>query len=195
MTEEKKVWTGAKALRRFIVPIDSLKPFEGNPRRGDVETVRASLVRFGQTRPILVDASDKATIIAGHHVRLAAIEEGWTHIAVMASEFKSPDEARAYLLADNRSHDLGGYDMRELYAQMVAVSESDLGLDGTGYDDAYMQVVADDIAAMDEQAKIGGPGDTNFPPEDPVDRRPKHQCPSCGHIWVGASKPTSAPAE
>lgn len=125
----KVVWNGAKALRRFLVPIDGLEPFPGNPRQGDVAAVRASLRRFGQVRPILVDGT---RIVAGHHVRLAAAEEGWTHVAAIANEFNDEDEARAYLLADNRIPELGGYNLEALVTHLNALAEID-ALEGTGY--------------------------------------------------------------
>lgn len=127
-----KTWRGAAVLKRHLVAIDDLEPFPGNPRRGDVIAVRASLRRFGQTKPILVDAARPERIIAGHHVRLAAAEEGWTHVAVLAHEFKDEEEARAYLIADNRTHDLGTYSTEELVSQLRELAEG-AGLDGTGF--------------------------------------------------------------
>jgi ParB-like chromosome segregation protein Spo0J len=127
------VWTGSAALRPFLVSIDSLEPFPGNPRRGNVEAVRASLARFGQVRPILVDGS---RIVAGHHLVEAARAEGWTHVAAIANDFESDDEARAYLLADNRIAELGGHDQELLVAQLAALREADVALEGTGYTDA-----------------------------------------------------------
>lgn len=129
MATTKRVWKGGAQLRRLLVPIDSLEPFPGNPRQGDVGELVRSLKRFGQVKPILVDGS---RIIAGHHVRLATIELGWTHIAVVQNEFQDEAEQRAYLMADNRLGDLGGYDTELMMAQLRALAEGDLA--GTGYD-------------------------------------------------------------
>lgn len=133
MTTETVTWEGAEALRPFLVSVDALEPFPGNPRLGDVQRVVDSLRRFGQPRPILVDANDGRRIVAGHHVRLAAIELGWTHVAAIEHEFKDEEEARAYLLADNRTHDLGlGYDTGLLIEQLRVLADGD-ALEGTGY--------------------------------------------------------------
>ena len=43
-----------ESIRHLVVPIDSLKQLEANPRRGDVEAIMASLVEFGQVTPIVV---------------------------------------------------------------------------------------------------------------------------------------------
>jgi ParB-like chromosome segregation protein Spo0J len=120
------VWRGAPALRPFLVEIDRLEPFPGNPRRGDVGEVAASLDRFGQVRAILVDGS---RIVAGHHVVEAARSLGWTHVAATANDFGGEEEARAYLLADNHLGELGGYDDALLAAQLDALR----GYEGTGY--------------------------------------------------------------
>ena len=42
----------AKTLRTRIVPTDELKLYRANPRRGNVEAIKESLLRNGQYRPI-----------------------------------------------------------------------------------------------------------------------------------------------
>lgn len=143
----ERVWKGAAALEPFLVPIGDLEPTPGNPRRGDVEVIRASLRRFGQVKALVIDGS---RIIAHHHVRLAAVEEGWTHIAAIPNEFADEDEARAYLLADNRTADRGTYDPAELVSHLQALAEID-SLPGTGYDTADL----DDLLA--ELARVPAP--------------------------------------
>lgn len=134
--EPETIWNGPEALRPFLVPIGDLEPFPGNPRRGDVAAIRASLRRFGQVLPALTDPKlgedGKQRIIARHHLVLAATEEGWTHVAVIGNEFADEEEARAYLLADNRLAELGGYDDEALVAHLKHLNELD-ALAGTGY--------------------------------------------------------------
>lgn len=162
---QRIVWTGARALRRSLVPIDSLEPFPGNPRLGDVESIRGSLRRFGQVKPILVDGS---RIIAGHHFLLAAKAEGFTHIAVLVNEFADEDEARAYLLADNRTSDNATYNLDALTQHLSVLAEID-ALEGTGYtrDDL------DDRLAELRQLQRQGPPTPPAPPEPqpPTDAR------------------------
>lgn len=142
-------WFGPAALREFLVPVDSLEPTEDNPRWGHVDAIAASLLRFGQVRPIIVDGS---RIIAGHHVRLAAIQIEWTQIAAVPHEFSDKEEARAYMIADNRTHDLGGYD-ESLLVDHLEVLE-DLGaLDGTGYTLADLEDMYARLATTDEAAR------------------------------------------
>lgn len=129
MSETVVLWEGNEALRPFLVAIDTLEPFPDNPRRGDVSAIRGSLVRFGQVKPIVIDGT---RIIAGHHLVKAAQEEGWTHIAAIPNAFGDDDEARAFLLADNRTSELGTYENAALVEHLKALAEID-GLFGTGY--------------------------------------------------------------
>lgn len=131
------VWTGNAGLKRTLIPLGDLHPHPRNPRRGVVEEIRRSLVRFGQQRPVL--ALPDGTIVAGHHVWQAAGAEGWSHIAVVYSDLPA-SEVDAYLLADNRLADLGIYDDAELAALLQPLAAGD-GLEGTGYMEADLDAL------------------------------------------------------
>lgn len=130
-------WIGPEALRSLLKPIGSLRESEGNPRRGDVEAIAASLQRFGQLKPIVVDGEDCVTIRAGHHMVKAAIVLGWTHIAAAEATFSTPSEARAFLLADNRLSALGDFDPTQQLSMLEELERSG-NWSGTGFtiDDA-----------------------------------------------------------
>lgn len=136
------LWQGAEALRQFLVPIDTLEPFPGNPNRGDIEVVRASYQRFGQVAPVIADG---VRIVAGHTRVEAAREEGWTHVAVIPNDFGSEEEARAYLLVDNRSAELGVRDQA-----LLAVQLDHLGgqYEGTGYSQEDRDELEQRLAAL-----------------------------------------------
>lgn len=121
-------WEGADVLREYLVPIDDLLDHEGNPRRGDVLALKGSLERFGQVRPIL---AEDGIIVAGHHLRYAAKELEWTHIAVIPHKFTDDVSRKAYLIADNYLAGLAGYDEQ---AQMSILEELEAQgeLAGTG---------------------------------------------------------------
>jgi ParB-like chromosome segregation protein Spo0J len=124
-------------LRRLAVPIGDLVPLPGNPRLGDVEAVKRSYVMFGQRKPVVARRSGptakSGTVIAGNHQLAAAIELGWTHLAVVWTD---DDEAtaQAFALADNRTSELGGYDDRALLGMLTAVQRADAALfEATAY--------------------------------------------------------------
>lgn len=138
MTGETIVWEGADDIRGDLVALDTLTLHPRNPRRGDVEEIKKSLERWGQTQQILVDAD--RVIVAGNHTFKAARELGWTHIAVLLNDFASPEEAVAFLLGDNKIGDRGAYERAELTA-LLAELEDTGKWDGTGY-------VPDDLAHL-----------------------------------------------
>jgi DNA modification methylase len=147
----------APQLRTLVVPIDSVTLHPNNPRRGDVEAVAASLARFGQQKPIVVQASTRY-IVAGNHLAMAARSLGWSEIAANVEEL---DDATAvgFMLADNRTADLGGYD-DTLLAAILAEQDAAANLAATGYD-------ADDVAALLAAAGIPDNHDPDGTPEVP----------------------------
>lgn len=120
----------AEALLQHAIEIDELTTHPRNPRRGDVTAIAESLERFGQVRPIVVQAST-GHIIAGNHTWKAAKSLGWDKIAAIFARVEE-DEALAYVLADNRTADLGDYDL-EVLAPLLEMMMATGKLAGTGY--------------------------------------------------------------
>lgn len=151
-----------------VVSVEELHPHPENPRRGDVGAIAESLARFGQVKPVL--ALPDGTIIAGHHVYYAARHLGWDRIAVVRADL-SPSDARAYLLADNRISELGGYDPEAL-GTLLSEVQSFGGLEGTGYrDEDVKRFLADVEGAGRAPGEIGGGGSRE---------REAARCPMCG---------------
>lgn len=130
----------APDLQTLAVPIENLKPMKGNPRKGDVDAVKRSYEMFGQRKPIVARRTGIAdngyglgVVTAGNHQLEAAKALKWTEIAVV---FIDEDEntAKAFSLADNRTHDLGTYDDAELNLLLKEMEafDKDLFL-ATGY--------------------------------------------------------------
>lgn len=120
----------AEALTALISPTSKLKPHPDNPRRGDVGGIAGSLARFGQVRPILAQKST-GYVVAGNHTLQAALQLGWRKIAVAIVDLTDED-ARAYMLADNRWSDVATNDDTALLAILRDLGEQGQ-LEGTGY--------------------------------------------------------------
>jgi len=138
-----------KDLLPLACPINELALLPGNPRRGDVEAVRRSLLTFGQRKPIVVRRDDKV-VIAGNHTLQAARLLGWQEIAVV---WVDDDEttSKAFALADNRTADLGSYDeqaLADLIGQVGSI-DSEL-LEASGWD---AQSVQDLLDGMQTESK------------------------------------------
>lgn len=158
----------APALEHLACPVGELRPHPENKRLSDRDAIAASLERFGQVRPIVVQASS-GYIVAGNHLYATAREDlGWAAVAAVRVEL-SDDEALAYLIADNRIPDLGGYDERglaELLERMMAAGQ----LDGTGYSPDDVDDLRAAIDAVDTLE--GGQGADYFEsPERTAERR------------------------
>jgi len=123
-----------------------------------VDAVAASLRRFGQQKPIVVQASTRY-VVAGNHLLLAARSLGWTEIAANVVELDDAT-ATAFLLADNRTSDLGGYD-DALLAAILAEAAAANNLASTGYD-------ADDVAALVAAAGLAETRDVDACPDLPA---------------------------
>jgi hypothetical protein len=137
----------AESLAELAVPVDSLIPYERNPRRGDVAAIAESLETNGQYRPIVVRAGTNE-VLAGNHLLIAARQLGWDAVAATFVTV-TDDEAARIVLVDNRAADRGTYDDRELLALLRELEVSEAAFAGTGYavDDV------DDLAAAVSEAE------------------------------------------
>jgi DNA modification methylase len=161
----------APQLRGLVVPIDSVTLHPNNPRRGVVDAVAASLARFGQQKPIVVQASTRY-IVAGNHLVMAARSLGWAEIAANVEELDDAS-AIAFMLADNRTADLGGYD-DALLAAILAEQAQAANLSATGYD-------ADALAAILAAAQIA---DARDPDDEPPLPEPADLYVAPGDLWA-----------
>lgn len=167
--ESTRIVANLKQLGR---PTTELRLLDGNPRKADVEAVKRSLVAFGQRKPIV--ANKDGQIIAGNHTYQAAMELGWTEIAVVYVD-DDPATARAFALADNRTSDLGSYD-EELLAAMLAqtLEEKPDLLTATGYQ-------ADEIERLLEQ--INGTPNVNLLGDPDEIPEPTSEITLPGDLW------------
>ena len=104
-----------------LVPIDSLTADPANVRRhpdNNLDAIKASLKRFGQQKPIVVDSAD--IIRAGNGTWAAAKALGWKNIWIIKTALAGSD-AVAYAIADNRTAELAQWDSPALASQLAAL--------------------------------------------------------------------------
>ena len=113
---------------------DSITPYPGNPRCNDaaVDAVAASIKAFGFRQPIVVDAD--GVIIVGHTRWKAAKKIGLKKVPVHVATDLSPEQQRAYRIADNQTASLAEWDYDRLIAELTELGngEFDLSLLGFG---------------------------------------------------------------
>jgi ParB-like chromosome segregation protein Spo0J len=108
--------------------VGALRPYKGNARthsKKQIKQIAASIEQFGFTNPVLV--SDDDEIIAGHGRVLAARELGMKEVPTLRLSHLSPEQRRAYVLADNKLALNAGWDQELLSIELQGLI--DFGFD------------------------------------------------------------------
>ena len=153
-------------------PLEAVRPYANNPRQNDdaIEAVAESIRRFGFRQPIVVDAD--GVIVAGHTRFRAAQRLGLATVPVHVATDLTPDEVRAYRLADNKTAELASWDDAMLSIELDA-------LRGAGIDWTLLGFDEEELAKLLAPAGTEGLTDPDAIPEKPADpiTRP-------GDLWL-----------
>ena len=164
--------TNSLTIKR--VAISSLFPDPANARTHPVrnlDAIRASLARFGQAEPLVVQKRSQR-VIAGHG-RLAAMHElGWKDCDVVEVDLDDI-QAKALGVALNQSAILAEWDLQAL-ASILDTLKAEDALDGVGFTNEEVEELLADLHA-DPDAPLEDPG-PDEPPANPVTRP--------GDLWI-----------
>ena len=156
-------------------PIDKLVPYDRNARTHSDEQIRQvanSIQRFGFTNPILV-ASDSG-IIAGHGRLAAARQLGMDQVPVIVLDHLTPDERKAYVIADNQLALNAGWDEELLRLEVGELAAIDFDMSLLGFDDDMLA----QLLEVEEELPPEG-ADEDAVPEAPADPVTKP-----GDVWL-----------
>jgi DNA modification methylase len=120
-------------MKLETVGIETLSPDPANVRKHgqrNMDAIKASLRRFGQQKPIVVDA--KGIVLAGNGTLAAARELGWREIQIVRTELTG-SQATAFGIADNRSAELAEWD-EKLADVLASLKAEDFPLEEIGFD-------------------------------------------------------------
>jgi len=151
------------------IAIDEIRRARRNPKEHDAGQIHESIRRFGYITPMLIDERTGLLVAGegrlnelqgskarGERVpdRIKVGDDGrWYAPVIKGVKFEDDDEAEAYLIADNRLTELGGWDESQLAAALSDLAaKGEEMLAGVGYD-------MDDIDAMWKRLH-GNNGDT-----------------------------------
>ena len=117
---------------KYCDPLD-LIPYDNNPRVNDyaVKKVLESIKAFGFRNPILVDAN--MVIIAGHTRREASILAGLEKVPYIVADDLTPEQVKAYRIADNKLAELSSWDEDMLKEELWGLQEVDFPLEVMGF--------------------------------------------------------------
>ncbi len=162
------------------LPVGSLHLDPANVRRHperNLAAIKASLARFGQQTPIVVDA--QGVVRKGNGTLAAAIELGWATILAVRTGLQG-SEATAYAISDNRTSELAEWDDATLAETLRALQSEDFDLAAVGYRDdevdALIEGLAHDAAAPDFQP-------VGEDEQGRLDEKAKVTCPECSHVF------------
>ena len=116
------------------VPITSVKPYEKNPRFNDdaVDAVAKSIKEFGWQQPIVTDKD--MTVICGHTRLKAAERLGLTEVPVIIADNLTPEQVKAYRIADNKTGELAEWNYDLLPFEIKDLQDANFDLSLLGFD-------------------------------------------------------------
>ena len=132
------------------ISVHDLSNDPANARKHDeknIESIVASLRRFGQQKPIVIDLSN--VVRAGNGTLEACRRLGWATVECVRTDLKGSD-AIAYAIADNRTAELAEWDDDVLAAELNGLLADDPDLfAATGFseeelDRMLQKVISDD---------------------------------------------------
>lgn len=156
-------------LQIETVEVSDLISDPANVRKHDdrnLESIKGSLTRFGQQKPIVVDS--KGVVIAGNGTLSAARSLGWSQIDIVRTDLDGP-ESTAFAIADNRTAELAEWDNEALIDTLSALANVDEELvDAAGFNHEDLEAMLDDLS----QSENSGLNADHIPAE-PVDPKTK----------------------
>lgn len=96
------------------IKTSEIEPYGNNSKkhtRSQIEKIKKSIKQFGLNSPIAVHGESN-TIVYGHGRFEALKQLGYEEIPCVRLDHLSDDERRAYTIADNKLHDMTGYNKK-----------------------------------------------------------------------------------
>jgi DNA modification methylase len=159
-------------------PIDSLRPDPLNPRQHKDKQVRqiANSIRiFGFNVPVLID--QHRNVLAGHGRLLAARFLGMTEVPTISLDHLSPQQVRAFMIADNKLSENSSWDEALLAEQLEILSEAEL--------DFSLETIGFDMGEIDTILEGAAPvRDVSQDPADSIPEAATSQVTTVGDLWL-----------
>jgi len=156
----------------YIATTDVI-PYANNPRTHSdqqVAQVAASIKEFGFNNPILLDEHNG--IIAGHGRLAAAQKLSMKLVPTITLVGLTEAQRKAYVIADNKLTENGGWDYDLLAVEIERLKELDVDIDLTGFDPTELDTIL-------EPEVVEGLTD-----EDEVPEAPEEPITKQGDVWI-----------
>lgn len=156
------------------VDLNLLKHHPRNANKGNVEEIKKSLAVNGWYGSVVVNHKTKH-ILAGNHRVMAAKALGWETVPVQWVDV-TPEEELRILIVDNRTTRIGEDDTTAITDILAELSQTQIGLDGTGYS-------ASDLDALIDSLTDGPPTELLTDPDE-VPEVPEEAITKPGDLWI-----------
>ena len=143
-------------LKIQYLPIDKLKPYEGNAKehpQEQIDQIIASIEQFGMNDPIGIWGDD-CLIVEGHGRLLALQQMGETEAPTIRLDHMTDEQRRAYTLAHNKTTMNSGFNIEMLNAELES-----LDMDMTEFGFSMEEIEQDEFAPINDE---GLPDTQNF---------------------------------
>lgn len=152
-------------LKIVYKSVEDLIPYADNPRKNDkaVDLVAESIQQVGFKNPIITDGD--GVIIAGHTRLKAARKLGMKMVPVIVADDLTPEQAKMYRLADNKTGEAAEWDTEKLDKELEELYQAGIDMSAFGFEPLRVEVA--DVV------------DDDFEPEVPEEPRCKR-----GQLWA-----------
>lgn len=115
-------------LKIEYVDIDSIKPYENNPRHNEeaIPYVMNSIKEFGFKSPIIIDKNN--VIIAGHTRLESAKRLGMKEVPIIHADDLTEEQVKAFRLADNKVAEKSLWDYTKLDEELDNILDIDMSM-------------------------------------------------------------------
>lgn len=180
--------TGARIVYRSL---SQLRKWTENYRVGDLDSIIASIVRFGFNDVLIVWHDNE--VMAGNHRLLAlqtikanggdpplgvVVEQGEWIVPCIEITHLNRSEARAFAVAHNRTAERGKSDPEALAALLAQIAGDGDLFKATGYNELDLTKLLSEINDANFQPVPNNDSGSISKPEPEI---PTCKCPECGH--------------
>lgn len=173
------------------VPLTHLEKWPRNPKQHDLPNIKASMVRWGFVTPIAIDERT-SRMVAGHGRleallelkkegappprRIRVLGDEWLVPVLRGCDFKDEREAEAFLIADNKINERGGWDQDALSLIVRDLQVPSAG--GSIFDFGQLGFSVKEVDKLLRGPLAGEVG------EDDVPEKPRVPVTKPGNLWV-----------
>lgn len=121
---------------------EQITPYENNPRKNDkaVPYVMESIQKFGFKVPIIIDKDN--IIVTGHTRYKAALKLGLKEIPCIKADDLSPEQIKAFRLADNKTGEFATWDTDKLLEELEELGGLNFDLEAIGFENLATDINA-----------------------------------------------------